>query len=78
MAANGIVVVDKQHIEPHTLKDRLVSLHKHDPERALLLKTDENVPYKKVRETFAHLQGVGFKGVSLKVMERKKAGAAGS
>jgi biopolymer transport protein TolR len=75
MAANGIIVVDKQRIEPRTLKDRLTQLHALAPERNLLLKTDETIPYKKVRETFAELQDIGFRGVSLKVIELKKTGS---
>lgn len=74
IALNGTVVIDKERIEPSTLKARLVELHAKDPERALLLKTDAAAPYKRVRETFAMLQGIGFKGISLKVTERKKPG----
>ena len=41
-----------------------------------MLLTDEAMPYKKVRTVFAKLQGMGFKGLSLKVTEKKKAGAS--
>lgn len=75
MAVGGVVAVDKEHIDPPTLNDRLRSLHSADPERHLLLLTDERVPYKRVRETFAGLQKIGFKGLSLKVLERKPSGA---
>ena len=74
IALSGAVIVDKEKIEPATLKARLTELHAKDPERALLLKTDAAAPYGKVRETFAMLQGIGLKGISLKVTERKKPG----
>ncbi|MCC6665257.1 MAG: biopolymer transporter ExbD [Polyangiaceae bacterium] len=74
IALSGAVIVDKEKIEPTTLKARLTELHAKDPERALLLKTDAAAPYGKVRETFAMLQGIGLKGISLKVTERKKPG----
>ncbi len=74
IALSGAVIVDKEKIEPATLKARLTALHEKDPERALLLKTDAAAPYGKVRETFAMLQGIGLKGISLKVTERKKPG----
>ncbi|MCC6899687.1 MAG: biopolymer transporter ExbD [Polyangiaceae bacterium] len=74
IALSGTVVVDKEKIDPGTLKARLAELHAKDPERALLLKADSAAPYGKVRETFNLLQGLGFKGISLKVTERKKPG----
>jgi biopolymer transport protein ExbD/biopolymer transport protein TolR len=74
MAANGILVLDKERIQPAALKERLRQLHAKDPTRVLLLKSDETIPYKNVRETFAQIQTIGFKGVSLKVLERKNAG----
>lgn len=76
MALNGKVIVDKQPVEPKKLESRLRELHREDPERHLLLKADERAPYQKVRDTFALLQDLGFKGVSLRVLERKPAGGA--
>ena len=74
MALNGVVVVEDERIPRSELRGKLVTLHQSDPERALLLKTDAALPYKQVRETFGMLQGLGFKGVSLKVLERKTDG----
>jgi biopolymer transport protein TolR len=76
LAPSGAVIVEEQRIDPGQLKPTLDRLHNEKPDRALLLKTDETVPYRRVRETFAMLQGIGFKGVSLKVLEKKKAGAS--
>jgi biopolymer transport protein TolR len=76
LAANGAVIVEDERMQFGGLKSSLTKLHKGDPERALLLKTDASVPYKRVRDTFAMLQDLGFKGVSLKVEEAKKPGSA--
>lgn len=78
MALNGKIVVDKESVDEAGLKAKLRELHQKDAERHLLLKMDERMDYKKVRTTFASLQDIGFKGVSLKVMEKKKAAAGGS
>jgi biopolymer transport protein ExbD/biopolymer transport protein TolR len=74
IAAHGAMLVNKERIKPAELKPKLVRLHRIDENRHLMLKTDENVPYKKVRETFAVVQDIGFKGVALKVIERKSKG----
>ncbi len=76
LALNGNVLLDKERIEPGELQAKVKKLHQEDPDRALMLLTDEAMPYKKVRETFAQLQDMGFKGLSLKVTEKKKAGAS--
>lgn len=75
LALNGTVVVDKQRITGAQLVPQLQQLHAANPERVLLLKADESLPYKKIRETFAQIQKIGFKGLSLKVLERKRAGS---
>jgi biopolymer transport protein ExbD/biopolymer transport protein TolR len=71
MAVNGVVLVDKERVEPAQLRERLVALHKENEERKLMLKADSALPYKKLRETFAMIQGIGFRGVSLKVVQKK-------
>jgi biopolymer transport protein TolR len=73
MASNGAVLIDREHIDEATLRERLVAMHEADPERRLLLKADQTIPWEKVRSTFALVQDIGFPGVSLKVLERKKA-----
>lgn len=73
LAYNGRVLVDTKPVEPNALKAEVRRLHEEDPERVLLLKADSRMDYAKVRDTFAKLQDIGFKGVSLKVTERKKA-----
>jgi biopolymer transport protein TolR len=78
LSPSGGVVVEDERVEPAQLKAKLLAMHEKEPDRALLLKTDEAVPYKRVRETFGVLQGIGFKGVSLKVLEKKQAKAGAS
>ncbi len=78
VALNGHVLVDKQPIEPSALEATLRRLHQEDPERHLMLKTDSRIPYAQVRKNFALLREIGFKGVSLKVLERKKAASGGA
>ncbi len=72
LAANGRIIVDDVPVAKAELRSRLRALHEEDPERALLLNSDETLPYKQVRDTFASLQDLGFKGVSLKVTELKQ------
>jgi len=74
LAGNGTVIVEDERIQPGELRGRLEKFHAGDPKRALLLKSDSNLPYGKMRDTFAMIQTIGFKGVSLKVIERKRAG----
>ena len=74
LATNGAIVLEDERIDQARLTAKLETLHAQDPKRALLLKSDSNLPYKRIRETFALLQGMGFKGISLKVNERKKPG----
>ncbi len=74
VALNGKVIVDKEPITQAEMESTLRRLHEADPERKLLLNTDERLPYESVRKNFAMLQKIGFKGISLKVLEAKKAG----
>jgi biopolymer transport protein ExbD/biopolymer transport protein TolR len=75
LTTHGALLVGREHIEPSQLKPKLEAMHRADSNRQLIMKTDENIPYKKVRETFAVIQDIGFKGVSLKVIQKGPAGA---
>jgi len=75
IAGDGTIVVNDQRVEPKDLKAEVQKMHEADKERALMLLTDDKMPYKKVRETFAMLQGIGFKGLMLKVTEKKTPGS---
>jgi biopolymer transport protein TolR len=76
LAKNGRVLVENQAIEPSALRGVVAGLHEKSPDRVLLLKADARLNYGRVREAFADLQDLGFKGVSLKVSERKTAETA--
>jgi biopolymer transport protein ExbD len=71
VGVDGSMVLDKQHIEPSSLKAKLDAYHTAEPKRALMLKLDHNAPYKSVRGLFATAQQVGFRGVLLKVSDKK-------
>lgn len=71
LAASGRVLLEERPIEAGELEAEVRRLHLAGPDRTLLLKADARLDYGKVRDTFARLQSVGFKGVSLKVTERK-------
>lgn len=72
LAMNGRVLLNNEAIEPTELKAKVRVIHDAEPDRVLLLKADARMDYAKVRDTFAKLQDIGFKGISLKVTERKK------
>jgi biopolymer transport protein TolR len=76
VALNGRVIVDKEPIARADLKTKLKQLHQQNLDRELVLKADTGMPYKDVRALLADIQTVGFKGLSLKVVEKKKAGAS--
>jgi biopolymer transport protein ExbD len=71
IGVDGSVILDKQKIDPNALKTKVTELHTQDPKRALLLKMDHLTPYKKVREIFALVADVGFRGILLKVNDKK-------
>ena len=71
IGVDGSIVLDKQKIEPAALKAKVTELHTQDPKRALLLKMDHMAPYKKVREVFSMVSEVGFRGILLKVNDKK-------
>jgi biopolymer transport protein ExbD len=70
------VLVEKERVPADALEQRLRELHRAEPERQLMLKTDSTVPYERVRSHFALLRDVGFRGVQLQVLAR--AGEEGS
>jgi biopolymer transport protein TolR len=77
VAPDGTTVLEKETIQLSELKPKLVALHAKDPERALMLKSDQSMKWGKMRAAFFDLQGIGFKGVLLKVTEKKTPGKSG-
>lgn len=76
IAEDGSILVEEARVDPSQLRATLERLHAEQPERSLLLKADERSRYKKMRETFAMIQDIGFKGVLLKVIQKHPAGGA--
>ena len=74
LSGDGSTVLEQKKVDKETLKRELKQIHSTTADRQLLLKTDVNVPYERVRTTLGMLQEIGFKGVSLKVEEKKKDG----
>ncbi len=72
IGTDGVIVLDKQHVQRAELKPRVQTMHDAEPKRALMLKLDHNAPYKQVRELFGMLQEVGFQGILLKVSDKKE------
>jgi biopolymer transport protein TolR len=71
VAPDGTTVLEKETIQLSQLKPKLIALHAKDPERALMLKSDQAMKWGKMRNAFFDLQDIGFKGVLLKVTEKK-------
>jgi biopolymer transport protein TolR len=77
IAPDGTTVLEKETIKLNQLKSKLVAIHAKEPDRALMLKSDQGMKWGKMRSAFFDLQDIGFKGVLLKVTEKKTAGKAG-
>jgi biopolymer transport protein TolR len=71
VAPDGTTVCDKQTIKLGELKGKLQAMHAKEPDRALMLKSDQQMKWGKMRNAFFDLQDIGFKGVLLKVTEKK-------
>ncbi|HYQ03193.1 MAG TPA: biopolymer transporter ExbD [Polyangiaceae bacterium] len=74
VAPDGTTVVEKQTIAAKDLKRTLTAMHEKEPNRSLMLKSDQSMKWGKMRSAFADLQGIGFKGVLLKVVAKKTPG----
>jgi biopolymer transport protein ExbD len=72
LGIDGTIILEKQKVDATQLKAQVGALHDADPKRALMLKMDHNAPYKKVRDMFELVQTVGFRGILLKVSDKKE------
>jgi biopolymer transport protein TolR len=72
LTQEGQFVLDDQPIGKDALGEELKRRKASEPTRKLLLLADGRLAYGDVRGAFAMLQGLGFRGVSLKVLEREK------
>lgn len=73
IAANGKLFFEKEQIDEAALKERLADVHARDPDRRVVLKGDQTLPYAKVRDMFATVQAQGFAGVALLVSKKGNA-----
>ncbi|HEY3498989.1 MAG TPA: biopolymer transporter ExbD [Polyangiaceae bacterium] len=71
IGVDGSIVLDKERIGREALKPKVEALHAEQPKRALMLKMDHKAPYKNVRDIFGLVQEVGFRGILLKVSDKK-------
>lgn len=70
LTVQGRTLLNKRPIATEQLGPELASLYKKDSTRQVVLNTDAQVPYGRVRSTLALVQTVGFKGISLQVRPR--------
>jgi biopolymer transport protein ExbD/biopolymer transport protein TolR len=54
------------------LVQRLIDIHMRDPERRLVLRADQKLPYSAVRTVMNRVQQIGFPGVNFMVGERHR------
>jgi biopolymer transport protein ExbD/biopolymer transport protein TolR len=74
VGAGGTLYFEKDVVEAPALEAKLKDVHAQEPDRRVVIKGDSTLPYRKVRDVFVTVQGVGFKGVSLMVQKRGKPG----
>jgi len=72
IAPDGTTVLEKATIKLSELKPKLIAIHAKEPDRALMLKSDQGMKWGKMRSAFFDLQDIGFKGVLLKVTEKNQ------
>lgn len=71
---DGTTLVNDKPIARSELGAKLAETHQQDPNRSLMFKSDEGTDYRYVREVFGAVQNVGFKGILLKVAEKRSPG----
>jgi len=71
LTLEGDVKVGEEVIAKADLKPKLVAMHAEQPNRKLMIKADSRIPYSRIRETFAVLQGIGFRGVALQTIQKE-------
>ncbi len=72
LLSGGKVLLNKEPIDAAELPAKLTAIHESNPRQRLMLKADKSLEYLRIREAFAMMQSIGFKGISLKVTEFKK------
>ncbi|RKG86504.1 biopolymer transporter ExbD [Corallococcus sp. CA049B] len=72
LAANGAFYLDRKQLNRDALVVELKALHQAKPDAPVVLKADRGVAYAQVRGVFKAMQDIGFPGISLQVIDRKK------
>ena len=60
-----------EELSEERLLQELVRSHEAEPRQGVVVKGDKAAPYKSVRRVFKACQELGFKGISLQVVEKK-------
>ena len=71
LTSDGKIYLEEDNVPPAALEGRLRQASRREPNRRLVLRGDNAVPYAKVRSVYRSVQEVGFPGVSLRVNHRK-------
>jgi len=77
MARAGEYHLEGERYDLDGLMRRLVDKHMSEPERRLVLRGDQKLPYAEVRTVMARLQRIGFPGINFMVGERHGGDAPG-
>ncbi|NVJ28297.1 MULTISPECIES: ExbD/TolR family protein [Myxococcus] len=72
LAANGAIFMDRKELKKEALLVELKSLREKKPDSPVVLKADRGVRYSEVRGVFKSMQDLGFPGINLQVIDRKK------
>ena len=64
--------LDGDRLDLDGVVSRLIDLHMGDPERRLVLRADQKLPYAQLRGVMARIQQIGFPGVNFMVGERHR------
>jgi biopolymer transport protein ExbD len=74
MPRAGDYRLDGERYDLDGLTRELIDRHMSEPERRLVLRGDQKLPYTEVRAVMARLQQIGFPGVNFMVGERHRDG----
>lgn len=72
LASNGAIFMDRKELKKEALLVELKALREKKPDSPVVLKADRGVRYSEVRSVFKSMQDLGFPGINLQVIDRKK------
>ncbi|MFY2556381.1 ExbD/TolR family protein [Corallococcus terminator] len=72
LASNGAIFMDRKELKKEALLVELKALREKKPDSPVVLKADRGVRYSEVRGVFKSMQDLGFPGINLQVIDRKK------